>query len=293
MKAIWCTDIHLNFLQSVRLQNFYAEVRARVEEIKADFVFLTGDISDAAEFNHHVMGLGDALPDWCEIAFVLGNHDFYGGSVKNSREKAQAIKEHYYPTLMPPDRLRVIEEDNSVTMICGVDGFADARHGDFDKSDVLMNDHVYIQEFRLPSDATNHLKWPPKSHIKLMMQTLADFDASELDNQLSREFGVSGKSKNVIVLTHVPPFIEVARYNGTISAPDFLPFYTSKATGDILLKHAEKNPDINYLVLCGHSHDAAHVSPLPNLNVYCGRAKYNYSEIQIGYIEDGKMVLPS
>ncbi len=68
-------------------------------------------------------------------------------------------------------------------------------------------------------------------------------------------------------LTHIPPFKEACLYQGKISGDDWLPFFGSKASGDVLLEIAQQNHDIEFLVLCGHTHGKACYSPLNNLTV--------------------------
>jgi hypothetical protein len=82
------------------------------------------------------------------------------------------------------------------------------------------------------------------------------------------------------VLTHIPPFSEACLYEGKISNDDWLPYFASKASGDVLMNICTKHPNINFLVLCGHTHGKAKYFPLPNLIVEAGHAKYNRPEIQ-------------
>lgn len=84
-KIAWLTDIHLNFLKLAERVQFYN----RVAEIDADKILITGDIAEAkevceilVEFSQHVN---------TSIYFVLGNHDYYFGSVTNVRENIQAL----------------------------------------------------------------------------------------------------------------------------------------------------------------------------------------------------------
>lgn len=81
-------------------------------------------------------------------------------------------------------------------------------------------------------------------------------------------------------MTHVPPFKEACLYEGKISSDDFLPFFSSKATGDVLTEVAKANADIEFLVFCGHTHAKAILSPLLNLTIQVGAAKYLMPEIQ-------------
>jgi hypothetical protein len=80
--------------------------------------------------------------------------------------------------------------------------------------------------------------------------------------------------KNVIVLSHVPPFKETHVYNGKISDDYAQPWFTSKLLGDMLLDAARSYPNINFTVLAGHTHGKVEVSRLHNLHVKVAGAKY-------------------
>jgi len=84
----------------------------------------------------------------------------------------------------------------------------------------------------------------------------------------------------VILLTHVPPFRETCWHEGRISSDDFLPHFTCKAVGDVLLEIMESRRDRELTVLCGHTHGRGEVEILPNLRVVTGGAEYGKPEIQ-------------
>ena len=80
------------------------------------------------------------------IYFVLGNHDFYRGSVVGTRSAlAEMISgsEH----LVYLSQAGVVELTPSTALV-GHDGWADARLGDFDGSEVILNDFLLIDELR-------------------------------------------------------------------------------------------------------------------------------------------------
>jgi len=69
-------------------------------------------------------------------------------------------------------------------------------------------------------------------------------------------------------------------HEGKISDDDYLPFFSSKATGDVLLAIAEHNKDIEFLALCGHTHSESYFKPCKNLTVKAGSAVYSQPKIQ-------------
>lgn len=86
--------------------------------------------------------------------------------------------------------------------------------------------------------------------------------------------------QKVIVLTHIPPFKEVCLHEGKISNDDWLPYFSSRATGEVLIDTCMAYPDIHFLVLCGHTHGKAKYSPFSNLLVEAGHAEYQRPEVQ-------------
>jgi len=67
---------------------------------------------------------------------------------------------------------------------------------------------------------------------------------------------------------------------GNISDDNWLPHFSCKAVGDVLLEVMEKNPDKQLTVLCGHTHSCGEAHPLPNITVYTGQAEHGSPTIQ-------------
>ena len=61
---------------------------------------------------------------------------------------------------------------------------------------------------------------------------------------------------------------------------DYLPFFSCKAVGDVLLEAAQSHPKCQILVLCGHTHSGGEISVAENLRVVTGPAEYGKPEIQ-------------
>jgi hypothetical protein len=110
------------------------------------------------------------------------------------------------------------------------------------------------------------------------MQRLAANDAEDLKKNIQEN--IDDSCTRIIVLTHVPPFKEVAFHRGKVSDPEYLIYYTSKTTGDMLLELALKYPHINFEVYCGHTHGAATYKAADNLQVECGGAEYSRPHVQ-------------
>ncbi len=127
MRLAWATDIHLNFLTSMDRRRFLESVKGQ-----ADALLITGDIAESnslGEILRQILAVLD-MP----IYFVLGNHDFYWGSVVGTRS-AVAEMISGSENLVYLSQAGVVELTPSTALV-GHDGWADARLGDFDGSEV-------------------------------------------------------------------------------------------------------------------------------------------------------------
>jgi len=86
--------------------------------------------------------------------------------------------------------------------------------------------------------------------------------------------------KNIILLTHVPPFREACWHEGRISNDEYLPHFACKAVGEVLASVMRKHPECKLTVLCGHTHSPGVANLLPNLCVKTGSAEYGHPRLQ-------------
>jgi predicted phosphohydrolase len=242
-----------------------------------DAIVISGDIAEASSIEKILKEMAEHTGN--AIYYVLGNHDYYGGNVIDVRESMRSLTNNY-PLLFWLGACEPILLENN-TILLGEDGWADGRYGDYANSSVSLNDSRMIQELF-------QQKKLGKFQLLNKMQQLADDDAHNLYKKLN--IAATKDPKKIIVLTHVPPFRETSMYEGKISGDDFLPFFSSKATGDVLLKFAKEHPLIDILVLCGHTHHSAEYKPLNNLTIKVGKAEYNQPMIQ-GMIDTPTLAL--
>ena len=243
MRATWLTDIHLNFLRPLALQAFYDRVRAE----RPDLLLVTGDIGESDSVARFVGELAAIAPVW----FVLGNHDYYRSSIASVRAAMPRL----------PVRTRWCNAHDPIALtdrvaLLGVDGWGDARCGDLD-SKVELSDWARIDELKRCRD---------REARNATLQRYGSNEARTLRDKLAR----APARDELLVLTHVPPFPEACVYDGKMSEPAWLPWFTCIATGEVLLDHARAHPEQAITVLCGHSHGAGSYSPLPNLEVKTG-----------------------
>jgi len=251
-------NIHLNFLDDAERHQFLETVAER-----ADAVSITGDIGDATNVIGFLKEIEDILRK--PVYFVLGNHDFYRGSIGKVRDEvAQLARQSEFLVYMTATSVVPL---SPTTALVGHDGWADARLGDFEKSQVFLNDYVTIEELR---------KWKDefaldKPALAELLNVLGDEAARHLERALRQ--AVTDHS-TVIALTHVPPFKEAAWHEGKHSDDDHLPHFACKAVGDVFTTVMQEHPQSRLTVLCGHTHGGGEVQVLPNLRVLTGEAEY-------------------
>lgn len=256
-KLAWLTDIHLNFLDYDARKVFYKNII----DTQCDAVLISGDIAEATNLAQLLNEMANDIQK--PLYFVLGNHDYYRGTIDNVREKMATLtqKDNY---LYWPPASGLISLTNDVILI-GQDGWADGRLGDYQNSNIKLNDERMIADLFQAAILG-------KQSLLQKMQQLADMDAENLQHDLEK--AIKRKPKKIIVVTHIPPFKEACFHQGKMSDDDWMPYFSSKATGDVIEKFAQNNPGIEFLVLCGHTHSEAFYQPFENLIVKAGKAKY-------------------
>lgn len=200
--------------------------------------------------------------------FVLGNHDYYGGEIESVRSIVQKVCRrlrwlHWLPAS------GVVPLDNHTCLI-GHDGWADGRFGNYKGSKILLNDYLKIQNFVEAGDVGR----------LALLNSFGDQGASYIQEILP----IALKQYNhLMVLTHVPPFLEACWHQGQISADDWLPHFSCQAIGDVLKDVMATAQDKQMTVFCGHTHSSGKCQILPNLQVLqvkTGGATYGAPQIQ-------------
>ena len=260
-RLAWLTDIHLNFLGTAGVEAFFASL----VETKVDAFLIGGDIGEAPDVALHLNALANCSQQ--PIYFVLGNHDFYRGSIAGVRESVRDLCSAVPDLHWLPDAGVVPLTDQAC--LVGHDGWGDGRLGDYHGSDVVLNDWVLIKEFGgFDEDREQRL-----AKLNALGDEAAAYFRTVLPDALRR-------FRHIMVLTHVPPFREACWHEGQISNDDWLPHFTCKAVGDALLEAMTAAPGCRMTVLCGHTHGGGEAQVLPNLRVLTGGATYGKPVIQ-------------
>ena len=275
MKYIHITDIHLDHLgnrrqsQQALLQENFAIVKQvaikLVEEMDAantDVCCLTGDISSGQLIDIHLGIIGSVFESYNKkLLFVLGNHDFYHSSFCSVLDRVrEQVSNNPTSLYYLSDKPYHTKEQSFV----GHDGWYDGLYAPFGGKSVEMNDYYVIEELR---------EIPSRDLLFASCREKANIAATKTKGDL--EYTIASKSPTkVVVLTHVPPFRELSTYKGKISDDMWMPCFSSKQYGDMLLTVANKNPSVSFDILCGHSHGEAMHLALANLRGYTGPAEY-------------------
>jgi 3',5'-cyclic-AMP phosphodiesterase len=258
MRLAWLTDIHLNFVARPAVEALADEVR----NASPDAVLIGGDVGEAGS----VCSLLERLAEQTQVPvyFVLGNHDFYHGSIAAVRaEAAELTKRSPALTWLPATGVVRLTPK---TALVGHDGWGDGGYGNAAGSPILLNDFRLIAELlytdqgllaelrRLGEEAAAHFR-------SVLPVALRDYE-------------------QVLALTHVPPFREASWHEGELSDDDWLPYFACRAVGDELREQMAAHPHRQLTVLCGHTHSPGECRVLPNLRVLTGAAEYGRPRLQ-------------
>jgi len=231
-RVVWLTDLHLNFLEARQTEEFLARVASQ----RPNAVLIGGDIAEAPSVAGHLEHIATRLA--CPIYFVLGNHDFYFGSIERVRRAVQELcARHAHLTYLTSAGAISL---SARTGLCGDDGWADARLGDYERSLVMMNDYRLIEEL---AGVSKRDRWP-------MLKAMGDEAARHVEAVLAQ--ALAGHEE-VFFLTHVPPLREACWYQGQISNDEWLPHFTCLAVGEAILRIMRDHPRHRLTVLCGLS----------------------------------------
>lgn len=278
-KICWLTDIHLNFLRQPGAVAAFGQYVA--EEHPADIYLVTGDISEAPYLEDHIDRLDRGLKNgWPQssLYFVLGNHDYYKGSVKGVHEVVANMSLSDCSWLTNSG---VVEIDKDTALV-GADGFYDAFYGSPYSPRFEMADWELIEEFKAAGK--------DRQKIIDIARQLSKDSAAGLSGVLEE---AASKYKLVLVATHVPPFEEAAWHNGRTSESMWLPWFSSQYMGSVLVDASRKYKDTRFLVMCGHTHSPGVVSKYNQLNLttLTGKAHYGAPDVAgILDIEEGGCV---
>ena len=253
MKLGWLSDIHLNFLARPERRAFLGSLARH----GADGWLVSGDIAEGPSVCEHLREFERIVQ--APAYFVLGNHDFYQGFIRSVADDVMSLvnasETLTWLTASPPVWLP------GGGAIVGDDGWADARLGDPQGTPIQLNDFFLIGE----------LSGHDRPSLIARLQRLGRIAAARLSPKLDR---AAEHCRNVIVVTHPPPYRGATWHENDISSPDWLPWMTCHAVGREIDRCAAHFPETRFIVLCGHTHSAGRYTPGPNITVHTAAAEY-------------------
>jgi predicted MPP superfamily phosphohydrolase len=268
MQLAWLSDIHLNFVRDVESKKFDAEYFEFIDSVRAakpDAVLISGDISEAPELCEYLELLQDAFGE-VPVYFVLGNHDFYRGSIVGQRRLvADFCANREGLTYLSVQQAPISLTDG--TSLIGHDSWADGRMGMYEWSDVTIADYEYIEELTGLSKLERGQK----------LNSLGDEAAAHVRRLLPQALELSDQ---VLFVTHVPPFLDACLYRGQRSSPEWAPHFGCKCVGETIVEIMRDRVRRQLTVLCGHTHEPAEIHPLPNVTVLAAQATYGQPTLQ-------------
>lgn len=252
-RVAWLTDLHLNFVEEAARFSFYDEL----QQLDVDAFLLSGDVGEAASVTKYLGELDSTVQR--PLYFVLGNHDFYFGSIDEVRRRVSELCAQR-PQLVYLTEAGVQPLSDQSALV-GHDGWADARIGDYERSYVMMNDYRLIQEL---AGISKQERWP-------RLQALGDAAAEATRLRLEAAFETHPRA---VLLTHVPPWREACWHEGHLSDDEWAPHFTCQAMGHMVEEVMRARPDCEVTVLCGHTHSSGQAQIADNIRVWTAGAVY-------------------
>ncbi len=262
----WITDPHLDHLRSKEaLISFIKELHKR----ESDALLITGDIAESHTIKDYLGILSGAYQR--PIYFVLGNHDYYGGWIEATQRGVQDVCKS-----VPSGILNWMPDTGCVSLtpdvfLVGHGGLYDAQEGGGVGIDMVMTDLYFpkgIYDLAIALRQGTH-------YLFEALQNLANSCAEHIEHSIQE--ALQAKAKKVIVLTHVPPFLEASYFRGQPCELRMRPWYVNRTLGDKLLAISKKYSNVDFIVLAGHTHGKRSVSMRHNLHVHVGSSRYGYN----------------
>ena len=268
-KFCWMTDIHLNVLKTDQTIKWLKYVKRSLSSDVIS-VCISGDISESYSLEEDLTLLSSILD--LPVYFVLGNHDFWHSTFSDVENTCRRLTLEN-SKLVWLSGTNIIQLSDQIALV-GHDGWYDARNGDWNTSNITMNDWYHIYNYH-PFISVNLGGMMPGIDMNAIVNVSrhrADLAADHVytHGKTALEQG----NKRLIVFTHFPPFTDAMRWNGGPSEVDAFPWYSSKVMGDTLLKLANEFPDQEISVFCGHTHESCRFVAQKNLEVFVGAAQY-------------------
>ncbi len=253
-KYVWFSDTHLNHSVLPFLKRRFV---SRLREAAPDGLFLTGDISSGHWLESDLRFLARNFDG--PIYFVLGNHDYHFRHIESVHADVRRLcATHLNLHWMTDSGVISLTED---VALIGTEGWYDAALGD-------PNLLRYTPDWWMTFDFLHHDDMSGRlNKFRDMAKASADFIARKLETALETH-------KTVYVLTHVPPWKEATRAEGTRMERYWLPYNTNAAMGKEIERVMDGREEKHAIVFAGHTHTPCTIQVSKSIECNVARASY-------------------
>ena len=227
----WITDAHLDHLSGT-LQDAWLE---KLAKSPADMLLLGGDTANSSTFSRMHRRIKEVFPG--KVALVAGNHDYYNTSISDFRAELTCLHRAGVIVFEPGCQSGTASAGRGCLSL-RQRGLGRRLRGCADATPMELNDEHLIAKLR-------------SGNLTARLRELGKESAEHLQTQLA---AVPEDASCVIVLTHVPPWPEATWHEGRRSDAMALPRFCWQMGGIVISQAAERMPQTQLIVLCGHTH---------------------------------------
>ncbi|MCU0749406.1 MAG: metallophosphoesterase [Akkermansiaceae bacterium] len=250
---LWLSDLHLERASDETRKRFLERLRSTC----CDAILITGDISTSEHLTHHLGEISDACDDR-KVYYLLGNHDYFHGSIREVERTVIALSQDHR-NLVPLGQGEIIELSPDTALV-GHRGWFDGLAGAGEETWIESPDHQKIDDFK-------HLD---RREFFERLRQLGEDSATYLRQVLPAALS---RYRHVMIATHVPPFYQGVKYDGRDCRWERQPFFTNSAAGNTIVGILKRFPHRRITVHAGHSHSAANVRMSRNLSIQVAGAQ--------------------
>jgi 3',5'-cyclic AMP phosphodiesterase CpdA len=228
-RLLWISDAHLDHLTPHATRAWFDLIGSS----RADMLLLGGDLTVAPLLTGTLRKIAGRFGG--RVAFVAGNHDYYGGNTSGIRSALAKIDTvitfepgcRSEPLLLEPD-----------VFLCGSGGWGDARAGTAIAPVMPLCDERFIVDLG-------------GRKLETRLGQFGCLSARHLLRQLNM---IPQTARHVIILTHVPPWTEATWHEGHPSYEASQARSCWEYGGRTIRQFAQRRPKTRITVLCGHTH---------------------------------------
>lgn len=272
IKLAWITDPHLDHLEK-KDPDALVRLGLALDREGATHILLGGDISDSRSFEDHLKRFSKVCGR--PVYYVLGNHDYYFGSIAEVRKRAAELE---IPGVLWLPSTGVVDLGDGTALI-GHGGWGDAHRGDLEKF-VILTDYAAISDLAVNIDREDFWvkgftkRKPLVKKLQQLGREAAEILRTDLEHAVE-------EYQRILILTHVPPFTQTCTYKDGPGTELGFPGFLWDTMGGILSDTAALHPDIEFFTFSGHTHQESQGNIGQNLRAWSASAEYGETRYRI------------